>query len=218
METPAHIAAAERATRESNAQAMTVIREGKYTAKFLRDAGADAPKYTAEELKIISTPLDFIGLNTYTGYYVAADPTKPDSYINVPNPPSYPHMISPWLNVCPEALYWGSRHVTKLWGSKPIYITENGCSSSDVPDKDGKVMDTDRVMYLRNYLGQLRRAAVEGLPVSGYFLWSLMDNFEWADGYTNRFGLHYVDYATQTRTPKLSANYYREVIARNSVL
>jgi len=218
IETPAHIAAAERATRESNAQAMTVIREGKYTDKFLRDAGADAPKYTAEELKIISTPLDFIGLNTYTGYFVAADPGKPDSYMTVNNPKSYPHMASSWLNVCPEALYWGSRHVTKLWGSKPIYITENGCSSSDIPEKDGRVYDTDRVMYLRNYLGQLRRAAVEGLPVAGYFLWSLMDNFEWADGYTNRFGLHYVDYATQTRTPKLSADYYREVIKQNSVV
>lgn len=218
IETPEHIAAAERATRESNAQAMTVIREGKYTDKFLREAGADAPKYTAEELKIISTPLDFIGLNTYTGYFVAADPGKPDSYVTVDNPKSYPHMASSWLNVCPEALYWGSRHVTKLWGSKPIYITENGCSSSDIPAKDGKVYDTDRVMYLRNYLSQLRRAAVEGLPVRGYFLWSLMDNFEWADGYTNRFGLHYVDYATQTRTPKLSADFYREVIARNSVV
>ena len=197
---------------------MTVIQEGKYTDKFLHDAGADAPKYTAEELKIISTPLDFVGLNIYTGNFVAADSTKPEGFVAVPNPKSYPHMLSPWLNVCPEALYWGPRHVSKLWGNKPIYITENGCSSSDIPEKDGKVYDTDRVMYLRNYLTQLRRAATEGVPVRGYFLWSLMDNFEWADGYTNRFGLHYVDYATQTRTPKLSANYYREVIARNSVL
>jgi len=211
METPANIAAAQQATRESNAQAMTVIQEGKYTDKFLHDAGADAPKYTPQELKIISTPLDFVGLNIYTGYYVTAD-DKP------PNPKSYPHMLSPWLNVCPEALYWGPRHVSKLWGNKPIYITENGCSSSDIPEKDGKVYDTDRVMYLRNYLTQLRRAATDGVPVRGYFLWSLMDNFEWADGYNNRFGLHYVDYATQTRTPKLSANYYHEVIARNSVV
>ena len=80
METPADIVAAEHATRESNAQAMTVIREGKYTERFLRDAGKDAPKYTAEELKIISTPLDFVGLNTYTGYFVRSDPTKPEGY------------------------------------------------------------------------------------------------------------------------------------------
>jgi beta-glucosidase len=79
------------------------------------------------------------------------------------------------------------------------------------------VYDTDRIMYLRNYLSQLQRAVSDGVPVKGYFLWSLMDNFEWADGYTNRFGLHYVDYATQRRTPKLSAAFYREVIARNAV-
>jgi beta-glucosidase len=80
------------------------------------------------------------------------------------------------------------------------------------------VYDTDRVMYLRNYLTQLQRAAAEGIPVRGYFLWSLMDNFEWGDGYTNRFGLHYVDYQTQKRTPKLSASFYREVIARNAIM
>ena len=72
-------------------------------------------------------------------------------------------------------------------------------------------------MYLRNYLTHLQRATADGVPVRGYFLWSLMDNFEWADGYTNRFGLHYVDYASQKRTPKLSAAFYREVIARNAV-
>ena len=82
---------------------------------------------------------------------------------------------------------------------KEIYITENGCSSSDEPAQDGRVYDTDRVTYLRSYLTQLRRATAEGVPVRGYFLWSLMDNFEWADGYTNRFGIHYVDYATQRR-------------------
>src|SRR5215813_7517326 len=126
-------------------------------------------------------------------------------------------MASPWLSIGPEALYWGPRHVTKNWGVKEIYITENGCSSSDVPAMDGMVYDTDRVMYLRNYISQLQRATADGVPVRGYFLWSLMDNFEWADGYTNRFGLHYVDYKTQKRTPKLSAWLYREVIARNGL-
>ena len=127
-------------------------------------------------------------------------------------------MISPWLFVGPEALYWGPRHVSKIWNVKDIYITENGCSSSDVPAADGAVYDTDRVMYLRNYLTHLQRATTEGIGVRGYFLWSLMDNFEWADGYTNRFGLHYVDYASQKRTPKLSADFYREVIAKNALM
>jgi beta-glucosidase len=114
-------------------------------------------------------------------------------------------------------LYWGPHHVAKLWNVKEIYITENGTSSSDVPAADGQVYDTDRIMFLRNYLSQLQRAVSDGVPVKGYFLWSLMDNFEWADGYGNRFGLHYVDYATQRRTPKLSAAFYREIIARNAV-
>jgi beta-glucosidase len=216
IETPEHIAAAERATRELNAQYMTVIQEGKYTDAYLTTAGADAPKFTAEDLKIISSPLDFVGINIYTPVYVRAD-SSPLGFATVPHPASFPHMASSWLFCGPEALYWGTRHVAKLWGAKEIYITENGCSSSDVPAADGTVYDTDRVMYLRNYLTQLQRATSEGVPVKGYFCWSLMDNFEWGDGYSNRFGLHYVDYATQKRTPKLSAAFYREVVARNGV-
>jgi beta-glucosidase len=127
---------------------------------------------------------------------------------------------APYMTVIlgPEALYWGPRHMANIWKATEIFITENGCSSSDVPAADGKVYDTDRVMYLRNYLTQLQRATSEGVPVHGYFLWSLMDNFEWADGFTNRFGIHFVDYRTQKRTPKLSADFYREVIARNAVV
>jgi beta-glucosidase len=218
VENAEHIAAAERATRELNAQYMTVIQEGKYTDAYLAQAGADAPTFTPEDLKVISSPLDFIGLNIYTPMYVRADPSSALGFAVVPHPPSFPHMASPWLFVGPEALYWGPRHVARIWKAKEIYITENGCSSSDVPAADGLVYDTDRVMYLRNYLSQLQRATSEGVPVKGYFLWSLMDNFEWADGYTNRFGLHYVDYDTQKRTPKLSAQFYKDVIAGNVVV
>ncbi len=216
IESAPHIDAATRATREVNAQYMTVIMEGKYTEAYLRNAGADAPKFTPDDLKIISSPLDFMGLNIYTPMYVRAD-NSPAGYAAVPHPRSFPHMASPWLFIGPEALYWGPRHLAGIWKVREIYITENGCSSSDIPAADGKVYDTDRVMYLRNYLEQLQRAAAEGVPVRGYFAWSLMDNFEWADGYTNRFGLHYVDYQTQKRTPKLSADFYREVIAKNAV-
>jgi len=216
LETAQHIEAATRAAREMNAPYMTVIQEGKYTDAYLAMAGADAPKFTPEDLKIISSPLDFAGINIYTPTYVRAD-NSPAGFALVQPPKSYPHMASSWLNIGPEALYWGPRHVAKIWNVKEIYITENGCSSSDIPAADGIVYDTDRVMYLRNYLTQLQRATADGIPVKGYFLWSLMDNFEWADGYTNRFGLHFVDYATQKRTPKLSASFYREVIARNAV-
>jgi beta-glucosidase len=216
IEDAANIAAAERATRELNAQYMTVIQEGKYTDAYLAAAGADAPKFTAAELKTISSPLDFVGLNIYQPTWVRAD-NSPLGFSAVPNPASYPHMLSPWLFFGPEALYWGPHHMAKLWKTKAIYITENGCSSSDVPAADGVVYDTDRVMFLRNYLTQLQRAAADGVPVKGYFLWSLMDNFEWADGYTNRFGIHYVEYESQRRTPKLSAAFYRSVIGRNAL-
>ncbi len=217
IESKPHIEAAVRATREVNAPYMTVIQEGKYTDAYLSNAGADAPKFTPEDLKIISSPLDFVGINIYTPMYVRADANRL-GFTSVPHPASFPHMLSPWLFIGPEALYWGPRHAANIWKVKEIYITENGCSSSDVPAADGKVYDTDRIMYLRNYLTQLQRATSEGVPVRGYFLWSLMDNFEWADGYSNRFGIHYVDYATQKRTPKLSADFYREVIAHNAVV
>ena len=131
---------------------------------------------------MIASPLDFVGINIYTPTWIRAD-DSPLGFTPVPNPGSYPHMASSWLTIGPEALYWGPRNVAKIWKAKEIYITENGCSSSDVPAADGIVYDTDRVMYLRNYLSQLQRATADGVPVKGYFLWSLMDNFEWADGY-----------------------------------
>jgi beta-glucosidase len=217
IETREHVEAAVRATRERNAAYLTVIQEGKYTDLYLSTAGADAPKVASGDLKIISSPLDFVGINIYTPIYVRAD-GSPQGFAIVPHPKSFPHMLSPWLSIGPEALYWGPRHVAQIWRANEIYITENGCSSSDIPAADGIVYDTDRVMYLRNYLAQLQRATSEGIPVRGYFLWSLMDNFEWADGYTNRFGLHYVDYDTQKRTPKLSAAFYKEIIARNALV
>jgi beta-glucosidase len=125
-------------------------------------------------------------------------------------------MASSWLKLGPEALYWAPRQAASLWKVKDIFIAENGASASDQPAADGAVYDVDRVMYLRNCLMHLRRATAEGVPVRGYFLWSLLDNFEWADGYSTRFGIVHVDYATQKRTPKLSASFYREVIARNA--
>jgi beta-glucosidase len=115
-------------------------------------------------------------------------------------------------------LYWGPHHVQSLWGAKSIFITENGCAASDVISDDGRVYDSDRAMFLRSYLTQLQRAIDNGVPVKGYFHWSLMDNFEWIDGYGNRFGLVYVDFKTQKRTPKASAAWFREAVRRNLVV
>ncbi len=109
------------------------------------------------------------------------------------------------------------RVAAKVWNIKTLYITENGTSSEDTVRADGQIYDLDRIMYLRNYLRQLQRAVAEGVPVRGYFLWSLMDNFEWIFGYEKRFGLIHVDFETQRRTPKLSASFYRDVVARNAI-
>jgi beta-glucosidase len=107
--------------------------------------------------------------------------------------------------------------VQSLWNPKEIFITENGCASDDVITDDGRVYDTDRVTFLRAYLTQLQRATADAVPVKGYFQWSAMDNFEWNNGYGDRFGLVYVDFKTQKRTPKISASFFRETARRNAV-
>ena len=127
-------------------------------------------------------------------------------------------MVPEWLRIGPEVLYWYPRLAHEVWRPQEIYVTENGCACSDTVTGTGEILDIDRIMYLRNHLGQLRRAAAEGVPVKGYFLWSLLDNFEWNKGYSERFGIHHVDYRTLKRTPKLSAEYYRRVIAANAVV
>ncbi|WP_213804397.1 GH1 family beta-glucosidase [Granulicella sp. dw_53] len=217
FESTEHIAAARKAMREENAMFLTVVQEGRYTDLYLKRLGGDAPKFTAEEMNIIRSPMDFTGINIYQPAYVRADSSE-QGYTIVPSPESYPHMFSPWLKVGPEGLYWAPKLVAELWKVKEIYITENGASSSDKIMPDGHIYDTDRVMFLRNYLTQLQRAVAEGVPVKGYFLWSLLDNFEWADGYDKRFGIIYVDFATQKRTPKLSADFYKQVIRQNAVV
>jgi beta-glucosidase len=216
FDSPDHIAAARKAMREQNAMFLTVVQEGRYTDLYLKRLGADAPKFTAEELEIIRSPMDFTGLNIYQPTYVRADGSE-KGYEVVAPPSSYPRMYSPWLYVGPEALYWAPKLVAELWSVKEIHITENGASSADQLMTDGSVYDTDRVMFLRNYLFQLQRVVAEGVPVKGYFLWSLLDNFEWADGYEKRFGITYVDFNTQKRTPKLSALFYKHLIATNKL-
>lgn len=216
IETAEHISAARKAMREENAGYLTAVLEGKYTDAYLAHHGANSPKFTPADMKAIGSPIDFVGLNNYTTTWIRAD-TSPRGYAVVPAPASYPHMMSPWLRVGPQGLYWGPKLIAEVWGVKEIYITENGASSTDVLTPDGHVYDTDRVMYLRNYLTQLHRGVSEGVPVKGYFCWSFMDNYEWADGYAYRFGIHYVDFKTQKRTPKLSAHFYKEVISRNGL-
>jgi len=216
IENAEQIEAAHRATREGNAPFLTAVMEGKYTDGYLEREGANAPKVEPGDMKIIGSPLDFVGLNVYTPEYVRAD-SSPAGYVIEQRQSSFPRMASDWLYIGPEVMYWAVRNVCDIWKPKELYITENGCSADDFITPEGRIEDTDRVMYLRNYLTHLHRAAAEGYPIKGYFLWSLIDNYEWADGYSKRFGIHYVDFKTQKRTPKLSAEWYREVIAKNAV-
>ena len=217
FDTPEHVRAAEMATRELNAGFLGVILEGKYTDGFLEYSGKDAPKFTAEELKVIGAKNDFVGLNIYAPQcYIAASDKRPGWSV-LPLPASFPHMNSEWLKVGPEVIYWAPRLAAKVWNIGTIYISENGTSSEDKLGRDGQVYDLDRIMYLRNYLSQLQRATSEGVPVKGYFLWSLMDNFEWIFGFEKRFGVYRVDFETQARVPKLSASFFRDVVARNGI-
>jgi beta-glucosidase len=217
IEAPEHIKAAQTATREANAPFLTVMLEGKYTDAYLKDTGKDAPKFTDDDLKIIASPLDFVGINVY----------KPDAYVltsdaapgwrEIPYAKGHPMLSSRWHTMGPEAMYWAPKFVQSLWNAKEIHITENGCAAQDVIADDGKIYDTDRIMFLRAYLTQLQRATADGVPVMGYFQWSSMDNFEWTEGFGNRYGLVYVDFATQKRTPKLSASFFRETARQNAV-
>jgi beta-glucosidase len=218
IEAPEHIKAAEAATRHRNAPFLTAMLEGQYVDSYLEEAGNDAPKFTDEDLKIIGSSLDFVGINVYkpTSYVLASD--EAPGWREIPFAKSHPRMFNSWLTLGPEALYWAPKHVQSVWNAKEIFITENGCATDDVIADDGKVYDTDRIMFLRACLTELQRATGDGVPVMGYFQWSVMDNFEWTAGFGNRFGLVYVDFKTQKRTLKLSAEWFHEAATHNTVV
>ena len=186
---------------------------GKYPDEAPEIYGDDWPSVSAADLELISQPLDFIGYNCYTGDFVRADSGgKPEI---VPFEKGNPTGALNWLQLIPDALYWAARFQMERYGRKPFVVTENGLCNLDWIALDGKVHDAQRVDYIHRYLIGLKRAGAEGYPISGYFYWSIMDNFEWAEGYRPRFGLIHVDYETQRRTIKESAHWYREVIRTN---
>jgi beta-glucosidase len=218
IDAPEHIKAAEDATRDLNVYFLGPILEGKYRDAFLKSAGKDAPKFTDADLRVISTPVDFVGINVYLPTLLVVASDEPKGYQSIPFNGSHPRMFSAWQRLEPEVLYWAPRLLHSIWKPKEILITENGCAASDAIAADGNVYDTDRIMYLRNGMAHLQRATLEGIPVKGNFVWSAMDNFEWKDGYGRRFGLVYVDFNTQKRVPKLSAKWFREASRRNAVV
>ena len=177
VETAKHIAAAQAATREANAPYMTVVLEDRYTDTYLQKAGKDAPKVTADDLKVISSPLDFVGINVYRPMNYALASDEAPGWREISFSKSHPKMTAKWHTLDPVALYWAPKFVQSLWGAKEIHITENGCATDDEPAADGKFYDTDRIMFLRAYLTQLQRATAEGVPVKGYFQWSIDGQF-----------------------------------------
>lgn len=184
---------------------------GRYPEDGLRAFGAAAPKVQPGDMELIAQPLDFCGLNIYQGRGVRAD--SDGRPVAAPFPLGYAKTSFNWA-VTPEALYWGPRFFYERYQT-PLFITENGLSNADWVALDGRVHDPQRIDFTRRYLLALERALAEGVDVRGYFHWSLMDNFEWANGYRERFGLIYVDYVTQQRVMKDSARWYAEVIASN---
>jgi beta-glucosidase len=184
---------------------------GKYPDDALKFWGDKMPRFDADDLRTMHQPLDFFGVNIYHGDPVRAGPDgNPQP---VPRPPGYGMTAMHWA-VEPRALYWGPKFFAERY-KLPIVITENGMANCDWVALDGKVHDPQRVDFTRRYLRELKRAISDGIDVRGYFHWSVMDNFEWAEGYRQRFGLVHVDYATQQRTPKDSAAWYGEVIRTN---
>ncbi len=185
---------------------------GVYPEDGLRVFGKDAqPKIEPGDMEMIKQPLDFYGVNIYDGRKVKAG--KDGMPEVVPFGDGHPQTAIKWF-VVPEALYWGPRCIHERY-KVPVYITENGLSNVDWVQLDGRVRDPQRIDYTTRYLRHLERAIDDGVKIGGYFHWSLMDNFEWAEGYKERFGLIHVDFMTGKRTPKDSAKWYRKVIQSN---
>lgn len=185
---------------------------GRYPEDGLKRLGQYLPKGWEEDLELIHQPLDFYCQNIYHGsYYRAAD--NEAGFEQVPFPDGFPRTAMSWP-VTPEALQWGPKFLYERY-KLPLFISENGMACHDMVDMDGKVHDPNRIQYIREYLQNYRKAGEDGVDLRGYFYWSLLDNFEWAFGYTRRFGLVYVNYQTQQRIPKDSFAFYSKVIAEN---
>lgn len=183
---------------------------GHYPQELYDDFGSLVPEFTKEEWELVTEPLDYYGTNIY--YSQAERETEIEGY------PENRYQGSPETHIgwvmSPEVMYWSAKFLYERYG-KPIFITENGMSEHDWVCLDGRVHDSYRIDYTHRYLREYMRAGEEGIPLMGYLHWSLMDNYEWAQGYTHRFGLVYVDYRTQERIIKDSGYWYKEVIASN---
>jgi beta-glucosidase len=196
------------------------IFRGEYPSDMVRDyvasgyLPADGLAFVRDgDLRTIATPTDFLGINYYNRAIVRKGSAVTAPVIVVPETP---RTEMGW-EVYPEGLFQTLMRVHLEYRPKKIYITENGASYGDAPDPKGSVSDANRVAFLREHLLAAHRAIELGVPLDGYFVWSLLDNYEWQHGYTQRFGIVWVDYASQKRIPKQSALWYRTVVAENAV-
>ena len=218
INTPDNIRATEIATRELNAGFLGVMLEGKYTDGFLEYAGEDAPKFTADELKIICSPTDFVGLNIYAPQFYIAASDKQAGLGRAALPRLVPaHEFGVAAHRPGDDLLGAEDRRKNLEHRYHLYQRERHLVGGQAAPTTARSTTSTASCFLRNYLTQLQRAIAEGVPVRGYFLWSLMDNFEWIFGYEKRFGVYHVDFETQARVPKLSAAFYRDVVAKNAI-
>ncbi len=174
------------------------------------------------DLELISAPIDFLGINFYEQHSIVADSgdhaSPRDIVRGTRKLPPQPPVTGGNVAIRPEALYRVLTRVCREWTDRPLWITENGLALADYAGPDGRCHDPERIDYFAGYFEAAARAIADGVPLEAYLVWSLMDNFEWADGYSKRFGMVYVDYPTQTRIPKSSAHWLRQVIAANAVV
>lgn len=206
--------AAKRADGFSNRWFLDPVFKGEYPADmvewFSRKTG-ELDFIQANDREIISTPIDFLGVNYYDHHVVKSDPTEP--LLQTKHMPVEGGKTEMGWGIHPESLYGLLTRLQQDYTDLPLYVTENGAA---FPDEmvDGKINDRDRIEYLEAHFNSALRFVNEGGNLKGYYVWSLLDNFEWAFGYSKRFGVVYVDYPTQKRIPKASANWYKEFIAR----
>lgn len=184
---------------------------GRYPEEGLEKYKDYLPEITKEDMELIYQPIDFMGQNIYNGYFVRCGKDGKPEYVG--RPEGFPKTATNWP-VTPDALYWGAKFLYERY-KMPLYITENGMSAHDWVSEDGRVHDYNRIDFLDKYISSLQRASDDGVDLRGYFLWSFLDNFEWDKGYSERFGIVYVDFATQKRIAKDSAYWYKEVMETN---
>jgi beta-glucosidase len=187
---------------------------GSYPEHLFESMGLNPPPICTDDMDIIATPIDFLGLNNYSRSLVRGRPNPPlaDDFDVLSPVPGACYTEMPW-EIYPQALTDMLLRLHREYHVPAIYITENGAAFADSWNGDGRVNDPRRVDYLRRYIQASADAIEQGVPLRGYFVWTLMDNFEWAEGYSKRFGIVYVDYPTQRRIIKDSGHWYASLIS-----